>query len=901
MPAMPIWIQTGPGITLRCTMPMPSRHLAAGRFHPELLFRPRSIAVVGTATPEGRDVLANVTAGDAPAYAGGLFTAEAPADVAGFDGAPDLAFICCADVAGAMAALARRGTMAAVVLTMAGDLAALARELRMRVYGPGSFGIAVPSIGLHAIRSHLRPRLGRAALVSQSAALCRAVLDWAEPNGVGFSHVVGVGGNQDLGFAIVLDWLSRDSGTGVILLDIRRIKNARHFLSAARAAARLRPVVAIRPGGRLIDPQGGADAAFLAALRRAGVLCVDRFDDLLSAAETLTRARPARGDALAIVTNAVGPARLAADAALRDGLALAPLSEETRAVLRLALPREAVGGDIAYVGPSEPIRLAEVAALLAGAREVGGVLIVHAPTGPADAVAVEAIVAASRAIRVPLLVCAMGETTGAAHRRRLAEAGVAVFAAPEQAVRGFGHLVQNRRNRAAARELPSSAVLTLAPDRATVAALVGSVRGAGRTLLLQDEALAVVSAYGVPTVPCRVAQSPDDAAEAAALLGFPVVVKRRRVDRSTPIHGPGGLALDLRDEGQVRRAAERLDEHRPADAPPGVLVQRQVGRARELRIGASLDPLFGPTIRFGAGGTAAALRDDLVVDLPPFNLSLAHALIARSSVAAALGALPDAPAVAVDAVADTLVRISQLLVDFPDIAELDVNPLFADAAGVLAADAFLRLRGAGDPPWHLALPPYPAELAGTFDARGETLVIRPIRPEDAEAHAAFFARLDPDDIRYRFFATLRELSPERIARMTQVDYDREMAFIAVRPPTGQMVGGQMVGGQMVGGQTVDIETVGIETVGVGRLVRDGETAQGEFAVIVQTDMKGCGLASHLMHRLIDWGRSRGLTEIVGQVLAENTPMLAFVRRLGMTTHASADDPGVIEARLPLAR
>jgi acetyltransferase len=851
-------------------MPVP-RLATIGKFRPELLFRPRSVAVIGSATADGAEVLENIRAGG---FAGPVMAAERIEDVAGFDEVPDLAFVCGPAVGEALAAAGRIGTRAAVVISMTNDLAGQAKAAGLRAFGPGSFGIAVPSVNLYAIRSHLRPRAGRAALVSQSAALCRAVLDWAEPNGVGFSHIVGIGGNQDLGFAPVLDWLSRDAGTGAILLDIRRIRDARRFLSAARAAARLRPIVAIRAGGRLLDPDGGADAILTAALDRAGVLSVETFDDFLGAAETLIRARAPRHETLAIVTNAIGPARMAADAVLREGLRLAPLAPETRAVLRLALPREAAGGDIAYVGADNPVRLAEVAALLAGAPEVGGVLIVHAPAGATDPVGIEAIIAASRAIRVPLLVCAMGETTGGPNRRALAAAGVAVFAAPEQAVRGFRHLVQNRRNRAAARELPPSTVLKIAPDRAEVARRFGAARAAGRAMLMQEHALAVLSAYGIPVVASRAVATAAEAVQAARTLGFPVVLKRRRLDRPAS-HGPGALVLDLRSPAQVSEAAARLDERRAEGSPGGFLVQRQVGRARELLVRTHLDPLFGPAIAFGLGGTAAAFFRDVAVELPPLNLPLARALIGRTRVALALGPLNDAPAADVEAVADTLVRVSQLLVDFPDIAELNINPLFADANGVRAADAWVRLRNDEDPAARLALPPYPAELIADYEAKGQKLVIRPIRPEDADAHAAFFARLTPEDIRYRFFSSMRELTSEQIARMTQIDYDREMALIAVREQSG-------------------------ETIGVGRLVREGETGEGEFAVIVEPDAKGMGLASHLMRRLFDWAPGHGVTVVVGQVLAENAPMIAFVRHLGFSVHPFPGDASVVEARLELA-
>jgi len=297
-------------------MPLIPR-LASGRFRPECLFHPASVAVIGAGCEAGVQVMGNLVGGGfsgaiLPVAAGLGSVSGVPAypDVAALPIAPDLAMVCAeaADIPGIFADLGKRGTHAAVVTGIVGGLRGLAMETGVRSLGPGSFGVSVPSLRLNASRAHLQPRPGRIALVSQSAALCRAVLDWAEPNGVGFSHIIGIGGNDDIGFGIVLDWLSRDPGTGAILLDIRRLKDRRAFLSAARAAARLRPMMAIRAGGLLMDPSGDADATLVAALRRCGILCVATLDDLLAAAETLTRSRPARGEALAIVTNAIGPA-----------------------------------------------------------------------------------------------------------------------------------------------------------------------------------------------------------------------------------------------------------------------------------------------------------------------------------------------------------------------------------------------------------------------------------------------------------------------------------------------------------------------------------------------------------------------------------------------------------------
>jgi acetyltransferase len=749
---------------------MPILRPPRNRFDPERLYRPQSLVVLGN----GRladIVLANIRA------AGFMGDVQTTDDTASIKTA-DLAILTGqgTPIGGILPILASAGIYAAVALGLAPDIVEASAATGVKVLGAGSFGVAVPGLKLNATLSHLVPRPGRVALVSQSAALCRAVLDWAEPNGVGFSQIVGIGGNAGVGFAQTLDFLSRDPAVGPVLLDIRRVRDRRAFLSAARAAARLRPVIAIRAGSRLIDPSGQAEAVFDAALNRAGVLTVQRLEDLLAAAETLTRAPPARGEGVVIVTNAIGLGQMAADAAISAGINLAPLAPETRDVLRLAFP----GGDardVVYVGVAQPTRIAEAAALLAGAREVGGILAVFAPTGAGDAAGIAALAATPRG-KTPLLVCAMGETTGAGHRRALAAAGIPAFASPEQAVQGFRHLLMDRRARAAARELPSSAVLSLAPDRAAVAALFAAARAAGRLALSPEEARAALAIYGIPGSPA-------------------------------------------------------------------------------LRIAVADDLLFGPAISLGQGRI-----EDRAFDLPPLNLPLAHGLVLHARDARAL------PRPQQDVLADALVRTSQLVIDFPDIAALSFGPV---QDGAPRAELLLRAPGAASP---LAIAPYPAELTETWVGKSESFTIRPIRPEDSEAHNGLFTRLSPEDIRYRFFSMLRELSPERIVRMTQVDYDREMAFIAVRANG--------------------------DTVGVSRLVCDAQGG-GEFAVVIQPDAKSQGLARRLMERLEEWGRAKHLTSMTGQVLADNQPMLAFMRKLGFTLHRMADDPEVMEAVLALDR
>jgi RimJ/RimL family protein N-acetyltransferase len=487
---------------------------------------------------------------------------------------------------------------------------------------------------------------------------------------------------------------------------------------------------------------------------------------------------------LAIVSNARTLARLAADVALGMGLTLANPSATTRAALKLVMPEAELENQLLQTDPWAPIRLAEGAAVLASAPEVGGVLVLMAPTGPRDDAGIAALIAGHRALKVPLLVCVVGETSGALHRRRLVDAGLAVFALPEQAVRGFQHLVSFRRSRAAARELPPSKVLHIAPDSAAVQRSIADAHGEGRRALSSEQALSVIAAYGV-------------------------VVGKGTGQAPIP-----SLALGL------------------------AMVE---------------DPMMGPVILLKHAGRLIA------VDLPPLNLPLAHAMVAQ------------AEQIDREKLAEFLVRVSQLVVDFPDIATLVVDRLAQDAS---ASDVSITLHASGDR-LRLAIAPYPAELVGSFDAKGEPLTIRPIRPEDAQAHAALFRRLEPDDIRFRFFTAMRELSAEQMAKMTQVDYTREMAFVAVREGTG-------------------------ETVGVSRLIHEPGEADAEFAVVIDPGMKGCGLATHLMQRLFDWAPTADVQEIVGLILADNAPMLAFVRRLGFSLRHAAGETGVIEARKTMA-
>lgn len=855
----------------------PLGYSTVDRFDPHALFHPRTVLLSGAETALGARLRAAL---DAAAFEGEIVTAADAAAAGGRDAQIDLALIADppAQVADRLASLSGRLRGAAIVASDAPDLAAAAHAARVRVLGPHAFGIAVPGIGLNAFPAHCVPAPGRVAFVGQSATLARAVIDWAEPNGIGFSSIIGIGGNVDLGFGRVLDHLSRDPGTGLIMVEVTRIRDPRLFLSAAKAASRLRPIVALAPGARLLDPGATALAAFEAALARAGVLLTHSFGEFLAAAETLIRARPARREGLAIIGNSRGGGWLAADAALAAGVTLAQLSSETRRVLSLTLGAAPPEAEPITVADRPGTDLADLAALLAAAPEVGGVLVVLAPTGHDDDVALAGLRACASSIGAPLLIAIPGEATGAGQRRVLGEAGLAAFPTPEAAVSGFADLLRHRRIRAAARELPPATVLETAPDRERVRTTIAAARDAGRLALTQQDAFAILDAYGIEMLPHRRAESPDSVADAAAEIGFPVVVK---LDHPAFAEGrpEGSVSVDLPDAESARAAAGVIRARLAGRGcwPEGAafLVQRQASRAREFRIRVAERFVVGPTIGFGPGGGDLADVEGLAVDLPPLNLALARALIDRSPAGHHLRLGRGLPEARREALETALVRVSQMIVDWPEIESLDVDPLFATEAEAIVASARIRLRPAQQARRRLAFVPYPAELSRHLTLKGRAFEIRPIRPEDAEAHQRLFARLSPEDVRRRFFSAVRALTAEQIMRMAEVDYEREMALIAVDSASG-------------------------ETTGVARLVRsDTDGREAEFAVLVEPAAKGLGLGSRLMRALIDWAREQGVAEIVGQVLAENTPMIAFSRALGFTITRSAEEPDVVEARLPL--
>jgi acetyltransferase len=618
------------------------------------------------------------------------------------------------------------------------------------------------------------------------------------------------------------------------------------------------------------------------------MLRVFELDELFDAVATLASGLEVAGDRLAMLTNGGGLGVLATDRLVVEGGRLAQLSEATRARLDATLPPTwSHGNPVDIIGDAGPDRYATALAILLEDPETDAVMVINCPTAVADsAAAAEAVIATAKARRRPLLTSWLGETAAEAPRRLFNRARIPTYATPDKAVHAFMHAVRYRRNQAMLMQTPPSVPELFAVDEAAVRRIVEAAIGQGRTWLGGPEATAVLRAYGVPTVTTRSVKSAEEAARAAAELGRPVALKilSRDILHKTEV---GGVALNLLSPERVRAAGEEMLAHvrsaRPDACIDGLTVQEMapLAEATELIVGVVDDALFGPVILFGHGGTAVEVIQDKALGLPPLNLHLAREMIARTRVSALLHGYRAKPAADIDAIAVTLMKVAQLASDIPEIVELDINPLLARESGVLALDARVRVaRQAAPGARRLAISPYPKQLEARRRARdGMEVLVRPIRPEDEPLLQVMIERSTPKDVRFRFFAPLRHLSPPLAARLTQIDYDREMAFAALAPAEGRPDA----------------------MLGVARLAADPDNSEAEYAVFVRSDMKGRGLGWLLMRELIEYGRARGIGALTGKVLQENETMLQMCRKLGFTRHQDPGDPSLVNVRLKLTQ
>ena len=816
--------------------------------------------------------------------------------------APDLAIVCTpagslAEVVGELAAL---GTRAVVILT-AGISAALKQTLRelarpttMRLLGPNCLGLLSPGLGLNASFAHTDAIAGDVAFVSQSGALVTAVLDWAKSRRIGFSHMVSLGEHMDVDFGDLLDYLASDASTRSILLYIESIESPRKFMSAARAAARNKPVIVVKAGRSSKGAQAaashtgalaGSDLVFDAAIRRAGMLRVDTLQELFVAAETLARFDADIDRGLTLMTNGGGAGVLAADAAASAGVEMRKLGPSLLERLDAKLTSGwSHGNPIDIVGDAPAQRYVDTLETLLADPDTGAVLFMHAPTAIVPSIDIaRACLPVAREAKRRLMSCWLGDVSVAAARHLFEQAGVADFETPEEAVQACAMLATYRHNQAMLLEAPSASAGG-APDKAAAQAIVASALASGRETLDEVESKRLLAAYGIPTVrTVRVDATADEAVAAATDIGYPVALKILSPDLSHKSDA-GGVALDIADEGALRAAAQRMlaciGALRPDARITGFSVQAMARRphAQELLVGASVDSVFGPVLMFGQGGTAVEVIADRAIALPPLNRVLARDLVSRTRVAKLLKGYRGRAPADVDAVCDVLIALSRMQADLPELAELDINPLWADEDGVLALDARVRLSrtpvaGAD----RFAIRPFPDELTERVDWQGRTVTMRAIRPEDEPLHRAFIAHVAPSDLRLRFFSSRRELPRTELARLVQIDYAREMAFIALdTAPDGAQ-----------------------ETLGVVRAVCDPDDVEAEFALLVRTDVQGHRLGTVLMSKMVGYLRSRGVRRMCGYVLRENAPMHALLLGLGFDPESHTREPGTVHYTLEL--
>jgi acetyltransferase len=771
---------------------------------------------------------------------------------------------------------------------------AAAKPTLLRILGPNCVGLLVPGIGLNASFAHTGALPGKLAFVSQSGALVTGVLDWAKSRGIGFSKFISTGDSADVDFGDLLNYLASDADTHAILLYVEDIRHARKFMSAARAAARSKPVLMLKAGRAAEGAKAaashtgalaGSDDVYDAAIRRAGMLRVFSTEDLFGAVETLTRAKPMSGERLTILTNGGGPGVMATDALICSDGKLAAISEETTRQLDAILPATwSRGNPVDIIGDAPAERYLKATEILLNDAQSDAILFIHAPTAIVPSIEIaNAIAPLAQAASRNVIACWLGGDAVARARKLFSDAGIPTYDTPEEAVCGFMQIVQYHRNQTLLMQVPPSLPVDFVPDRAKAQTVARDALANGRSMLSEPEAKIMLAAYGIPVVETRVADTAEQAVLYAQEIGFPVALKilSPEISHKTEV---GGVALDLEAPEAVRTAAQamqkRLRELRPDATLRGFSVQAMARRpdAQELIIGVTTDPVFGPVILFGQGGIAVEVTDDDTIGLPPLNMILARDMISRTRVARLLAGYRNRPAADIDAICRTLIQIAHLISDIPEIIELDINPLLADASGVVALDARVRIAipDTSIGVERLAIRPYPAELEQSIIWQGQALLLRPIKPEDGAAHIAFFNALDPEDVRLRMFIGMRELQPSQLARLTQIDYDRDMAFIATR---------KCGDGQF-------------ETMGVVRAMADPDNERAEFAVVVRSDVKGQGLGSILMSKVIEYCRSRGTLEIVGEALPQNVGVLNLVRRFGFEIQSMPGD-GVTMLRLNL--
>jgi acetyltransferase len=865
------------------------------------LLRPKSVALIGASSTQGSLgalIWNNLTSAGflGPLYAVNLkhkSLGDFPIyrSVNAIAQTIDLAIICTPPkmVVDLIAELGQAGVKAVIVITagMSHDqkqaMLSTAKPYLLRVLGPNCLGIISPKIGLNGSFSQTNSLPGDLAFISQSGALATGILDWAKFRGLGFSHLVSLGEGSDVDFADLLDMLATDSSTKAIILYVESITLARKFMSAARAAARNKPVIVLKSGrseqGAIAAAShsgalAGSDMVFDAAIKRAGMLRVETLQELFVAAMALTRRGNRDNKHLAILTNGGGAGVIAADWAARLHVALTVLSSKTVEEFDKFLPPNwSKNNPIDIIGDAPILRYQKALEALLATRDDSLILLIHAPTAMVSSkeIAQACLVAIGRS-KDRIMSCWLGDESVREARDLFRQAGIADYATPEEAVAAFSMLQRFWRHQELLLEVPSACVESIKPDLSAIRSAISEALAAGRSWLSMTQAFELLNLYGIKTPKFRRTIATKEAVlTAASELGYPLALK---VDSEKIQHkfDVGGVCLDLNSEVELEQAFDvmlaSIHKKFPELVIEHFIVQVMVKKKNsiELILGSYVDALFGPVILFGQGGTGVEVIKDRAIAIPPLNTVLANELISSTQVSRQFVAFRGQPAVDTEGVAASLVALSALLAAIPEISEIDINPFCVDSTEPVALDARVRISAlAPSGSSNFSILAYPDELVESILWAGENIVLRPIRPEDESQHRLFLEQLTPEDIRMRIFFTKRELPRSELARLTQIDYSREMAFIAER----------------------ESEKGAKQTLAAIRMVCDPEGFSGEFALVVRSDLKRQGLGRIMLNKAIRYAKERGLRQMVGTVLRENNAMRELVSSAGFVNDTSA--------------
>ncbi|MCT2386303.1 bifunctional acetate--CoA ligase family protein/GNAT family N-acetyltransferase [Erwinia pyrifoliae] len=874
----------------------------------EALLKPKTIAVIGASIrPEraGYVMMRNLLAGG---FSGpvlpvtrkyqavcGVLTSP---DIASLPLSPDLAILCTHARRNLklLHALAERGCKACIVLSappnQLAELKACASRWQIRLLGPNSLGLIAPWQGLNASFSPVPARQGKLAFISQSSAVSNTILDWAQQRQLGFSWFIALGDSLDIDADDLLDFLARDGKTSAILLYLEHLSDARRFVSAARSASRNKPILVIKSGRspqaqRLLNTQGGMDAAWDAAIQRAGLLRVQDTHELFSAVETLSHMRPLRGERLMILCNGAAPAALALDALYARNGKLATLSEPLLTSLAPLLPEGIVPGNpLDLKDDATPERYLLALSMLLNSQDLDALLIIHAPSTVAPPAltarkVIDRVKQHPRAQQIALLTNWCGEFSSQEARQLFNEAGIPTYRTPEGAISAFMHMVEYRRNQKQLRETPSLP-LNLTANTSDAHRLIHQALSSGITSLDTHQVQPILQAYGLNTLPTWIASDSVQAVKIAAQIGYPVALKLRSPD--IPYKSEvQGVMLYLRTADEVQQAVDaiigRVSVAWPQARIDGLMVQSMANRAggHELRIVVEQDPLFGPVIMLGEAGMPWQDDRQAAIALPPLNMTLARYLVKQGVASGKIRRRSALEPLDLDGLSQVLVQVSNLIVDCPEIVGLDIHPLLASAGGFTLLDVTLRLAHYhGVAQARLAIRPYPQELEEAVQLKnGQRALFRPILPEDEPLLQQFIARVTKEDLYYRYFSEINEFTHDDLANMTQIDYDREMAIVAVRQHNGLN-----------------------EIIGVTRAISDADNIDAEFSVLVRSDLKSLGLGRRLLEKMIVYTRQHGLQQLNGITMPGNQGMISLARKLGFNIDIQLED-GIVGLTLPL--